>query len=569
MRSSHIRKGARNNADAMDAGNWGHPRYNFAPSPMEFRGRYPRNASGPRSIRGSRMMSLSSRPFHYSQFPDNSEMHSDPFMVGSDSEPFDPNQVKWSKKKYKKFLMYQKIQKQNKGPAINQQPQTSGGAAKNPQKQQKTNANQSKPSGDAAKNSNQKTEKAFRKREKKLRRAAKRQKRLWQAAVAKNPQQPKTPVVTQPKTPQKPKTPQQPKTPVVSQPKTPQKPKTPVVSQPKTPQQPKTSVVTQPKTPVVTQLKIPQQPITPVVSPTANTGAKQEKRTATQNGGTTEESKDADVPTQPHKKLKTEETMLPAELPIHGWRGDTSTMFSCSLCRYYTPDEREMQVHFYSSQHKEILKHLYIFYPKLRVDFLHNYLLYKKRKMVMEQKNKLLPIKDKFKGIGQEHFLHRVQAALCQACDVLIPDDPELLTNHIKSEGHQQKCKVTVKNIKVSSLAAAKELLLDQEILQMLKIYISGRNPFKDTAACSSQVVTSTPEILVAEEDDEDYVNLDDDDHDDDHSVEDTKDTIANAKSGQEVPANKDSGPAVSVNTDKTAKEEDEEEEEEEAAEAP
>ncbi|XP_069622930.1 DBIRD complex subunit ZNF326-like isoform X2 [Ranitomeya imitator] len=549
MRSSLIRKGAGNNAGAMDAGDWAHPRYNFSPSPLDFRGRYPRNASGPRAIRGSRMMSLSSRPFHYSQFPDNSEMHSNPFMVGSDSEPFDPKRFKWNKiKKYKKFLFYQQLQRQKKGPAINQQPQTSGGAVKNPQKQQKTNANQPKPSGGAAK----------------------RQNRLWQASVAKNPQQPKTPVVSQPKTPQqpktplvtKPKTPQQPKTPVVTKPKTPQQPKSPVVTKPKSP------VVTQPKNPVVTELKIPQQPITPVFSPTANTGAKQEKRTATQNGGTTEETKDADVPTQPHKKLKTEETMLPAELPIHGWRGDTSTMFSCSLCRYYTPDEREMQVHFYSSQHKEILKHLYIFYPKQRVDFLHNYLLYKKRKMAMEQKNNLLPVKDKFKGIGQEHFLHRVQAALCQACNVLIPDDPELLTNHIKSEGHQQKCKVTVKNIKVSSLAAAKELLLDQEILQMLKIYISGRNPFKDTVACPSKVVSSTPEILVAEEDDEDYVNMNDDD--DDHSVDDTKDTIANAKSGQEVPANKDSGQAVSVNTDKTAKEEaEEEEEEEEAAEAP
>ncbi|CAJ0927586.1 unnamed protein product [Ranitomeya imitator] len=376
--------------------------------------------------------------------------------------------------------------------------------------------------------------------------------------MPKTPQQPKTPLVT------KPKTPQQPKTPVVTKPKTPQQPKSPVVTKPKSP------VVTQPKNPVVTELKIPQQPITPVFSPTANTGAKQHQSTK-RNGFpifwtnvsllvAAEYTHGLCSPMNGSEKRTLR--------PIHGWRGDTSTMFSCSLCRYYTPDEREMQVHFYSSQHKEILKHLYIFYPKQRVDFLHNYLLYKKRKMAMEQKNNLLPVKDKFKGIGQEHFLHRVQAALCQACNVLIPDDPELLTNHIKSEGHQQKCKVTVKNIKVSSLAAAKELLLDQEILQMLKIYISGRNPFKDTVACPSKVVSSTPEILVAEEDDEDYVNMNDDD--DDHSVDDTKDTIANAKSGQEVPANKDSGQAVSVNTDKTAKEEaEEEEEEEEAAEAP
>lgn len=55
----------------------------------------------------------------------------------------------------------------------------------------------------------------------------------------------------------------------------------------------------------------------------------------------------------------------------YGWQEDTSAMFSCSLCQYQTLDEQEIQKHFYSSQHREILRHLYVFFPKDRVDFLH------------------------------------------------------------------------------------------------------------------------------------------------------------------------------------------------------
>ncbi|XP_073510004.1 uncharacterized protein [Phyllobates terribilis] len=503
---SKFGRGAGNNAGTMAAGYWGRPRYNFSRPPMNYRGNMPHP----------------NRPFHYGQFTENTEMHSDSFVVGLFSEPFDSKQVMWNKKKYKKknLLVHQMPQKpQKKGASVNQQPQTSGGAAKNPQQHQKKNPSQSKPSGDADKNPKQRKKNAFRNKVKKLRRAAKKlQNSQAQASVAKNPQQPKTPVVS--------------------------------------------------------KTKSPQQPKTPVDSQQANAEVKQEKQTTTQNGGATGETKDADVPTPPHKKLKTEESILPEDLPIHGWRGDTSTMFSCSLCRYYTPDEREMQIHFYSSQHKEVMKHLYIFYPKQRVDFLHNYLLFKKRKMSMEQKsnNNLQPvIRDKFKGIGQEHFLHRIQAAQCQACNVLIPDVPELLSVHIKSDVHQQNCKVTLKNIKVNSLAAARELLLDKEVLQMLKIYISGKNPFKDTASCPSKV-SGTPEVLVAEEDDEDVVfNADDDDHHHHLSVDDTddNDTIADAEVGEEVPADKGSGSIMSVNTEKTVKEEETDEDEEEAAEAP
>ncbi|XP_066449363.1 uncharacterized protein [Eleutherodactylus coqui] len=221
----------------------------------------------------------------------------------------------------------------------------------------------------------------------------------------------------------------------------------------------------------------------------------------------------------------------------YGWRGDTSKMFSCSLCQYHTPDEEQIMEHFNSSEHKDILKHLVIFFPQHRLDFLQEYFLYVKEEMSMQQKNSdMPPIRDKFKGIGQEHYLHRIQAAHCRACEVLIPDVPELLTAHITSLTHKENCKTTFRTIKINSYAVAKELFLDEKILQMLKKYSLKEKPVKEIVACLSQV-NSTEDILVSEKDD--------DDSSDEYAIADPEvpanhnvDSISEAKADREVSGN-------------------------------
>ncbi|XP_066449434.1 uncharacterized protein [Eleutherodactylus coqui] len=252
----------------------------------------------------------------------------------------------------------------------------------------------------------------------------------------------------------------------------------------------------------------------------------------------------ADWPTQPPKKLKTEEMTLPAAQPEvvnnYGWRGDTSKMFSCSLCQYHTPDEEQIMEHFNSSEHKDILKHLFIFFPQHRLDFLQEYFLYVKEEMSMQQKNSdMPPIRDKFKGIGQEHYLHRIQAAHCRACELLIPDVPELLTAHITSPTHKENCKTTFRTIKINSYAVAKELFLDEKILEMLKIYSQKQKPIKEIVACLSQVNSTDYDVLVAEEDD-------DDDSSDEDAIANpvvpcdrNEDSIAEAKADPEVRGNR------------------------------
>ncbi|KAM5171825.1 uncharacterized protein ACMZJ9_004598 [Mantella aurantiaca] len=193
-----------------------------------------------------------------------------------------------------------------------------------------------------------------------------------------------------------------------------------------------------------------------------------------------------------------------------------STTFTCKLCKFETPDEIEISKHFASSQHVEVIKHLYIFLPKQRVDFIQDYLNFERNKVYQERnRQKLQPRKDSFKGIGQEHFFHRVDAAHCLACDTLIHNIPELLIEHTKSESHVQKCKMSFKEIKSNCLAMAKAILQDKYVLELLKVYNKGQNPFKDTVH-----LPSGHEVLVAEEDDyvplaEDVADADSDENED------------------------------------------------------
>ncbi|XP_077326125.1 uncharacterized protein LOC143960952 isoform X2 [Lithobates pipiens] len=182
------------------------------------------------------------------------------------------------------------------------------------------------------------------------------------------------------------------------------------------------------------------------------------------------------------------------------------TTFTCKLCKYETQDENAIQKHFISKQHLEVIRHLYIFLPKQRVDFIQKYIIFEKNRVSQERKRQNLQARrDFFEGIGQEHFFHRVELAHCLACDTFIPDVPELLIEHTKSESHEQKCKTSFKEIKNNCLEMAKSMLQDEHILRLLKVYNKGRNPFEYSGQATEHLA-GNHEVLVAEEDD-DYVS--------------------------------------------------------------
>ncbi|KAM4748267.1 uncharacterized protein WCC33_005716 [Rhinophrynus dorsalis] len=180
------------------------------------------------------------------------------------------------------------------------------------------------------------------------------------------------------------------------------------------------------------------------------------------------------------------------------------TTFTCFVCSYKTEDEIEVQKHFKTSQHREIIKLLYSSLPKKRVDFIQEYLSSESKKVAKEREELKMnesSKKDSFRGIGQEHFLHRIEAAHCFACNILIPDVPAMLRQHVKSKMHSQNRRAAHWDIKNKSVSKAKELLQFKSVKELLQKYMKGDNPFPATET------TSTPEEdlvadLVAEEDD-------------------------------------------------------------------
>ncbi|KAM3927359.1 A-kinase anchor protein 8 isoform 2-T2 [Leptodactylus fuscus] len=325
-----------------------------------------------------------------------------------------------------------------------------------------------------------------------------------------------------------------------------------------------------------------QQPTAPSASQPANVENKEEKQTATPNGDTMkheapEQSRDSDATTPPEKKMKTEETKHPSKhhdvLKSFPWLRDTSKLFSCSLCRFYSPEEHEILKHFCSNLHNSVLQHLRIFFPRERVNLLHEYLKFKRKEMSMKPKDVV-----KQKGTYQDQYFHRVQAMHCQACDVLIPDVSNLLQNHTKSEAHKKNCKLIYSSIKVGSVPEAKALLVNTDFLQFHRKFSQGQNP---KPAGSSLEESSTHDILVPEEDDdeeEDTVEdatcdtIDGEDLPIDHSEDETRDSDSLERNPVlpemvEPDHMTTETSAIAVNTDETMTEE--ETEEEEAAEAP
>ncbi|XP_040270658.1 A-kinase anchor protein 8-like [Bufo bufo] len=219
----------------------------------------------------------------------------------------------------------------------------------------------------------------------------------------------------------------------------------------------------------------------------------QQSEANTQNGDSkkrdaAEMTTDADLPSQPHKKLKTEENGPPAEqvdlVNKYGLRGDTSAMYSCGLCRYHTLDEKLIQIHFLTYKHKMVLKHLRNYLPKNRVNFLNGQLISKMKTSLGQKSNNVNLVRNVFTKISPTHFLHRIEATHCEACGILIPDDPDLLPTHIQSLTHKQNLQVKLENIKTNSITTAKELLQDFERQKQSKM---GPHSSKDRAPSSAQ----------------------------------------------------------------------------------
>ncbi|KAK2511368.1 hypothetical protein Q9966_016645 [Columba livia] len=153
--------------------------------------------------------------------------------------------------------------------------------------------------------------------------------------------------------------------------------------------------------------------------------------------------------------------------------------FACSVCKFRSFEEEEIQKHLQSKFHKETLRYIGTKLPDKTVEFLQEYIVNRnkkieKRRQELTEKEGTKQKPDPFKGIGQEHFFKKIEAAHCLACDMLIPAQNHLLQRHLRSADHNRNRRMAAEQFKKTSLHVAKSVLNNKHIVKMLEKYLKG-----------------------------------------------------------------------------------------------
>ncbi|KAB1259237.1 A-kinase anchor protein 8 [Camelus dromedarius] len=161
--------------------------------------------------------------------------------------------------------------------------------------------------------------------------------------------------------------------------------------------------------------------------------------------------------------------------------------FACSVCKFRSFEDEEIQKHLQSKFHKETLRFIGTKLPDKTVEFLQEYIVNRnkkieKRRQELMEKESTKPKPDPFKGIGQEHFFKKIEAAHCLACDMLIPAQHQLLQRHLHSVDHNHNRRLAAEQFKKTSLHVAKSVLNNRHIVKMLEKYLKGEDPFTSEA---------------------------------------------------------------------------------------
>ncbi|XP_016114828.1 A-kinase anchor protein 8-like isoform X2 [Sinocyclocheilus grahami] len=161
--------------------------------------------------------------------------------------------------------------------------------------------------------------------------------------------------------------------------------------------------------------------------------------------------------------------------------------FACSVCKFRSFYSEDMAVHLESKFHKDHFKFLSNQLSKPTTDFLQEYLnnKYKKTEQRVSQMDnhstvicQVFKEQDLTRDLGMEHFMKKVEAAHCSACDVFIPMQYTLIQKHLKSPDHNYNRKGMMEQSKRSSLSVARSILNHKVIGKKLESYLKGEDPF-------------------------------------------------------------------------------------------
>ncbi|NWW94060.1 AKP8L protein, partial [Rhynochetos jubatus] len=163
--------------------------------------------------------------------------------------------------------------------------------------------------------------------------------------------------------------------------------------------------------------------------------------------------------------------------------------FVCSLCKYRTFYDDEMNSHLESKFHKEHFKFVGTKLPQQTADFLQEYVANKTRKTEERRKaiedinaviQQIYRDQDLTQDVGMEHFIKKVEAAHCAACDLFIPMQYGIIQKHLKSLDHNHNRRAMMEQSKKASLVVARSILNNKLISKKLERYLKGENPFTD-----------------------------------------------------------------------------------------
>ncbi|KAM8972446.1 A-kinase anchor protein 8-like [Pelodytes ibericus] len=163
--------------------------------------------------------------------------------------------------------------------------------------------------------------------------------------------------------------------------------------------------------------------------------------------------------------------------------------FICSLCKFRTFYNEEMSTHLQSDFHKEHFRYVRGKLPKQIADFLEEYVTQKtkkteeRRQVISDLGTTIQQIyrdQDLTQDLGMEHFVKKVEAAHCAACDIFIPMHSSAIQRHLKSPLHNQNRRNMMDQSKKCALAVAQSILSNKLISEKLDRYIKGENPFTE-----------------------------------------------------------------------------------------
>lgn len=178
-------------------------------------------------------------------------------------------------------------------------------------------------------------------------------------------------------------------------------------------------------------------------------------------------------------------------------RATDRIQFACSVCKFRSFTNEEIQEHLESKFHKETFRYIGTKLPDKTVEFLQEYIVNRNKK-ILRRRQELIdkegtkPKPDLFKGIGPEHFFKKIEAAHCLACDVLIPAQHNLLQRHLKAAEHNRNRRNAAEQFKKTSLHVAKSVLNNKHIVKMLEKYLKGEDPFTDENVDHDEVDENT-----------------------------------------------------------------------------